>query len=339
MESRRLMSQRHVKAGKPQNSTEFKVSLQDVTLTSSGMFTCEVISDENFETFRESANMTVIGKSRKKMGKGCLVPSKIHTSEMQILVRARMWWADVVGVVEMSVVGVVEVEVMDVGVVEMEVVGVGVVVVVVVVEVGMVVEVGVVEMGVVKVGVVLDPPDHAAGHTGPEIQVSGWGGSGPVEVQEGQQVEAECVARGANPPVHLTWFINDTEVPRQYVTPQSSRLEGLNTYTTVVRLQLPARERWDSQGRLHLRCDAEIPGLYRESSVLELHNPVFRRLQQSGYFSAGSSLHSSPLLLAWAVMVVVGGIQALERVGGGAPYLLPQHPNLLLQARPPPPRS
>ncbi|XP_063861172.1 uncharacterized protein LOC135101302 [Scylla paramamosain] len=46
---------------------------------------------------------------------------------------------------------------------------------------------------------VIDPPDHAPGHRGPEIQVSGWGGTGPVEVQEGQQVEAQCVARGAYP--------------------------------------------------------------------------------------------------------------------------------------------
>ncbi|XP_066942919.1 uncharacterized protein [Macrobrachium rosenbergii] len=42
------------------SSSEFKVTLRDLTLTSSGAFTCEVISDENFETFRKSANMTVI---------------------------------------------------------------------------------------------------------------------------------------------------------------------------------------------------------------------------------------------------------------------------------------
>lgn len=73
-----------------------------------------------------------------------------------------------------------------------------------------------------------------------------------------------------------------------YVSQPNSRMEGHNTYTTAVRLELPARERWDSQGRLLLRCDAVIPDLYRESSVLELHNPVFRRLQQSGYFSTGA---------------------------------------------------
>lgn len=223
----------------PQNSTEFKVSLKDVALSSSGMFTCEVISDENFETFRESANMTVI-----------------------------------------------------------------------------------------------DPPDHR----GPEIQASGWDGSGPFEVQEGQQVEAECVARGANPPVHLTWYFNDTEVPRQYVSPPSSRMEGLNTYTTVARLELPVRESWFSQGRLHLRCDAEIPGLYNESSrVLELQNPGFRRLQQSGYFSAGSSLSHSTLLLLTCVAVVVV-IKAVEEMGGAAYYFQPPH-HTLHQARATPPRS
>ncbi|KAK8398646.1 hypothetical protein O3P69_004049 [Scylla paramamosain] len=222
-----------------ENSTEFKVVLKNVGLSSSGTFTCEVISDDNFETFQKSANMTVI-----------------------------------------------------------------------------------------------DPPDHAPGHRGPEIQVSGWGGTGPVEVQEGQQVEAQCVARGAYPPMQLTWYINDTEVPQQYVSKQSQRQEDLNTFTTVVRLELPARERWDNQGRLHLRCDAEIPDLYRESSVLELHNPVFRRLQQSGYFSAGCTLSQSSLVvLAWAAVM---GMRVVEAMVGGAAYCFSPHHNL---AHSPPPRS
>ncbi|XP_050718968.1 uncharacterized protein LOC126999886 [Eriocheir sinensis] len=241
------LGQRSVNGAEQPNSTEFKVSLKDVSLSSSGMFTCEVISDENFETFRESANMTVI-----------------------------------------------------------------------------------------------DPPDHIAGNRGPEIRVSGWGGSGPVEVQEGQRVKADCVARGANPPVHLIWYINDTEIPRTYVSPQSSRMEGHDTYTTVVSLELPARERWDSQGRLLLRCDAVIPNLYRESSVLELHNPVFRRLQQSGYFSAGSRPSQSLfLLLVWTTMVMVV-VRALQEINGAPQILLllqrhtlPLHPRAL----PPPPRS
>lgn len=64
-------------------------------------------------------------------------------------------------------------------------------------------------------------------------------------------------------------------------------MEGHNTYTSSLRLVLPAQELWDSQGRLQLRCSAEIPGLFRESDVLELHNPELRRAQLSGLFAAG----------------------------------------------------
>ncbi|XP_071532574.1 uncharacterized protein [Panulirus ornatus] len=193
----------------PQNSTEFKVSLKDLTLTSSGMFTCEVISDDNFETFRESANMTVI-----------------------------------------------------------------------------------------------DPPDlNRAGKFGPTIEVAGWNGDGPVEVRDGDHVEAVCVARGSNPPVLLTWFINDTKAPKEFVRQQTSHMEGHNTYTSSLRVVLPAQELWDSQGRLHLRCSAEISGLFRESDVLELHNPELRKAQLSGLFAAGQTVAASPRLLACVLML------------------------------------
>ncbi|XP_042213267.1 uncharacterized protein LOC121860245 [Homarus americanus] len=159
-----------------QNSTEFKVSLKNLSIKSSGTFTCEVISDDNFETFREASNMTVI-----------------------------------------------------------------------------------------------DPPDrNAAGKFGPEIEVAGWSGTGPLEVRDGEQVEAVCLARGSNPPAPLTWYNNNTEVPREFVRPQTSRTEGHNTYTTSLRLILSAGQLWDDQGRLLLRCTADIPGLFHEAAHLEL---------------------------------------------------------------------
>ncbi|XP_068230827.1 uncharacterized protein [Palaemon carinicauda] len=50
---------RGINVDKP-SSSEFKVTLRYLTLSSSGAFTCEIISDENFETFRKAVNMTVI---------------------------------------------------------------------------------------------------------------------------------------------------------------------------------------------------------------------------------------------------------------------------------------
>ncbi|XP_069182635.1 uncharacterized protein [Procambarus clarkii] len=187
-----------------ENSTEFKVNLKSVSLKSSGMFTCEVISDDNFETFRESANMTVI-----------------------------------------------------------------------------------------------DPPDrNTAGKFGPVIEVAGWSGSGPLEVRDGEQVEALCLARGANPPVQLAWFNNYTKVPRELVRPQPPRAEGFNTYTSTLSLVVsPGQQVWDDQGRLVLRCVADIPGLFHETADLEVHNAAFRRAQLSGLFAGGRNVNGSPVLV------------------------------------------
>ncbi|XP_069960372.1 uncharacterized protein [Cherax quadricarinatus] len=194
-----------------QNSTEFKVTLRSLSLKSSGMFTCEVISDDNFETFRESANMTVI-----------------------------------------------------------------------------------------------DPPDgNIPGKYGPVIEVAGWGGSGPLEVRDGEQVEALCLARGANPPVQLSWYSNDTKVPREFMRPQPPRMEGFNTYTSSLLLLVSAERLWKDQGQLALRCVAEIPGLFRETAELELHNAAFRRAQLSGLFAAGSKNDESPLLVTFVVLALL----------------------------------
>ncbi|XP_042880065.1 uncharacterized protein LOC122258305 [Penaeus japonicus] len=196
----------------PQNSTEFKVSLKDLTANSSGVFTCEVILDDNFETLRESANMTVI-----------------------------------------------------------------------------------------------DPPDrNTAGKYGPSIEVEGWSGVGPLEIRDGELLEAVCVARGANPPVDLAWYFNGSKAPSELVRPQSRRWEGRNnTYTSALRLVFSADEMWDEQGRLDLKCKAVIPGIFSESASLVLHNPIRRRTQLSGLFADGSRLAASSCALAACVLSAV----------------------------------
>ncbi|XP_068230829.1 uncharacterized protein [Palaemon carinicauda] len=194
-----------------QKSTEFKVSLRNLSLDSSGAFTCEVMSDENFETLRKSANMTVI-----------------------------------------------------------------------------------------------DPPDGLQhGEYGPIIKVTGWSGAGPLEVRDGQRVEALCQARNAYPHVMLAWYHNGTEVPREAVTNQTNEMVGFKTFTSSLKLKLNADQLWDEQGRVLLQCAAEIPGLFYETSVLELHNPVLRRARLTGLFASGPAASPSTFLMTLAVVLSV----------------------------------
>ncbi|XP_066942917.1 uncharacterized protein [Macrobrachium rosenbergii] len=194
-----------------QKSTEFKVSLRNLSLDSSGAFTCEVMSDENFETLRKSANMTVI-----------------------------------------------------------------------------------------------DPPDgEQHGEYGPVIKVRGWNGIGPLEVRDGQRVEALCQARNVYPHAILTWYHNGTEVPRESVANQTNEMVGFKAVTSSLKLRLNADQLWDEQGRVLLQCAAEIPGLFHEMSVLELHNPVLRRARLTGLFASGHSARPSTFLMASAAILSV----------------------------------
>ena len=43
-------------------STAARVVLENVGVQTAGIYTCEVIADDSFETVRKSANMTVIGE-------------------------------------------------------------------------------------------------------------------------------------------------------------------------------------------------------------------------------------------------------------------------------------
>ncbi|XP_047474061.1 uncharacterized protein LOC125028631 [Penaeus chinensis] len=144
------------------------------------------------------------------------------------------------------------------------------------------------------------PPDrNTAGKYGPSIEVAGWDGVGPLQVHDGKQLEALCVARGANPPVDLAWYFNGSKAPSELVRAQSRRWEGLsNTYTSTLRLVFSADELWDEQGRLDLKCMAFIPGIFNESASLVLHNPVLRQTKLSGLFADGCRLTASSCALA-----------------------------------------
>lgn len=78
------------------------------------------------------------------------------------------------------------------------------------------------------------------------------------------------------------------QVPNKFVRPKTiPPLGRAEVYTSEAKLSLPTRDLWDEQGRLVLRCSADIFDLFHEEEVLELHNPALRRARLSGLFAAG----------------------------------------------------
>ncbi|RZC35422.1 hypothetical protein BDFB_011639 [Asbolus verrucosus] len=99
------------------------------------------------------------------------------------------------------------------------------------------------------------PPDP------PKISV-GW-----EPLDYGDTLRANCTSPPARPPADLAFTLNDLTVAHS--KPQRRSNEVL---WSDLALELELSEFHFNKGKLILRCEAQVPGIYHEEAVLELHS-------------------------------------------------------------------
>ncbi|XP_076052718.1 uncharacterized protein LOC143032141 isoform X2 [Oratosquilla oratoria] len=152
---------------------------------------------------------------------------------------------------------------------------------------------------------VIDPPDGLLpGMEGPIIEVDGAPvGDNPLEYMENQMVKATCQARRSNPPVNLTWYMNNNEMPFMALRRREPWYDGETYSSSLVALFRIAAGDFDQDGQLELKCEATIDDFYSSHARLIIQNPELRRAQLSGFFSSATAI--VVVVVAAAVIVVV----------------------------------
>ncbi|XP_064081738.1 uncharacterized protein LOC135198144 [Macrobrachium nipponense] len=129
---------------------------------------------------------------------------------------------------------------------------------------------------------------------GPEIRGLVHGS----RVRPGDIIKVQCLLGHSEPPVHVTWLINNEHLPPHALTTYAKQRDERARMAQVFTLELELENESFIGGAITLACNASLSTVYNKSTNVTLIHADHPQPSEFGWFSAGSSVRSSLVALA-----------------------------------------